>query len=421
MDIASELQRTNPDYVVYVPKSEDGSTGDTGNEHFQVFDGPDGSLMAVWTQSTYEGQPDQHIAFARSDDAGKTWTPPRTLAGPDPQTGVGMSSWEFPLVSKSGRIYVGFNRHVGVNDVFSHTTGVMVFVYSDDNGVTWSGEQTVPMPKSKWDNPDPAIPGNWIIWQKPLRLSEEKHLSGFTRWTSPAVRPPAPIKVWWANASTVEFMRFENIDDDPEPRDIEIRYSAADDDAIQVGMSDYPDVSVVQEPALVRLPDGRLFCTTRTAARHPYWTVSSDEGVTWSAPEPLRYRDGAAGLLHPCSPCPIYEIRPGEYFFLFHNHDGHFGSFGPMQSGHHRRPIYLVRGEFRPDAHQPVWFSEPKFLMDNGGIAIGYKGGRAGLAMYASVTYEDDGVPVLWYPDRKFFLLGKRITPDFLADRAVPA
>ena len=91
-----------------------------------------------------------------------------------------------------------------------------------------------------------------------------------------------------------------------------------------------------------------------------------------------------------------------------------------MDGGNYRRPIYLVRGEFRPDAHQPVWFSEPKFLMDNGGVAIGYKEGRAGLSMYASVTYENDGVPVLWYPERKFFLLGKEITDAFLADMTVP-
>ena len=50
--IARELQRSAPDYVVYVPKSVDGSTFDTGNEHFLVFPGPDGSLMAVWTQSS---------------------------------------------------------------------------------------------------------------------------------------------------------------------------------------------------------------------------------------------------------------------------------------------------------------------------------------------------------------------------------
>ena len=39
-----ELQRSQPDYFVYVPGSFDGSTHDGHNEHFLVFDGPDGSL-----------------------------------------------------------------------------------------------------------------------------------------------------------------------------------------------------------------------------------------------------------------------------------------------------------------------------------------------------------------------------------------
>ena len=73
-ELERELHRTEPDYIVFVPditgdaaSSASGATN-TGNEHFLVFDGPDGSLMAVWTQSTHEGAGDHHIAFARSDD-----------------------------------------------------------------------------------------------------------------------------------------------------------------------------------------------------------------------------------------------------------------------------------------------------------------------------------------------------------------
>ena len=47
--IKSELRATRPDYVVFVPKVTNTEVSDTGNEHFLVFDGPDGSLMAVWT------------------------------------------------------------------------------------------------------------------------------------------------------------------------------------------------------------------------------------------------------------------------------------------------------------------------------------------------------------------------------------
>ena len=125
MDINVELRKTQPDFVVYVPASTDGSTGDTGNEHFLVFDAPDRSLLALWTQSTFEGRSDQHVVLARSGDGGRTWSRPEKIAGADPRTGKGMASWQFPLVSRSGRIYVAYSRHIGINDVFSHTTGWM--------------------------------------------------------------------------------------------------------------------------------------------------------------------------------------------------------------------------------------------------------------------------------------------------------
>ncbi len=413
LDIETELMRTNPDFVVYVPRSMDGSTGDTGNEHFLVSHGPGGMLFAVWTQSTFEGKADQRVVFATSDDGGHTWTAPRVVAGPDGR--MGMASWGFPLLSRSGRIYVIYNRHIGRNDIFTHTTGLMAGVYSDDAGMTWSAEGTIPMPRSKWDNPDPSMPANWIVWQKPLRLSEGRYLAGFTRWVSPAVRPPAPVAVWWAEASVVEFMRFENIDQDPTPANIEVSYFMSDDEALQVAFPGHPEVSVVQEPSIVPLPDGRLFCVMRTATGHPYYALSGDGGRSWTLPQPLCQTDDRLPLRHPCSPCPIYQVADGEYVFFFHNHDGHFGGWGPEHTSHHRRPVYLCRALYRPKAKQPVWFSEPQFFMDNGGVSIL----RGDLAMYSSVTTDDDGL-VLWYPDRKFFLLGKRISRTFLSSVSVP-
>ena len=57
-----------------------------------------------------------------------------------------------------------------------------------------------------------------------------------------------------------------------------------------------------------------------------------------------------------------------------------------------------------------MWFEEPKFFMDHDGVPLGPPGkrGRLDLAMYSSLTLIG-GRPVLWYPDRKFFLLGKRL------------
>ncbi|MBL4575022.1 MAG: exo-alpha-sialidase [Opitutaceae bacterium] len=413
MDIKTELNRTHPDYVVYVPEGEK----NTGNEHFLVFDGPDGSLMVIWTQSTYEGMPDQHIVFARSDDGGKTWTPPKTIACKDETHG--MASWAFPLVTHSGRIYAIFSRHIGVNDYATHTTGLMAGIYSDDNGETWSEEGIIPMPKSKWDNADPNIPANWIVWQKPARISDGKYFAGMTRWVSPTVRGEPPIESWISHASVVEFVRFENLDDNPEVKDIHIRFTMSDDEALQYPYPGYPDVSVIQEPTVIALPDDRLFCIMRTAAGYTVYSVSEDGGIKWSQPLPLRFQDGGEILKHPLSPSPMYDVGKGDILFFYHDNDGNFEQWTPIDSNWHRRPIFLVRGQYRPGAEQPVWFSQKEFFMDNDGIPIGYKEGRADLAMYASVTMEGDN-PVIWYPERKYFLLGKRIARERITAMKVP-
>ena len=41
------------------------------------------------------------------------------------------------------------------------------------------------------------------------------------------------------------------------------------------------------------------------------------------------------------------------------------------------------------------------------------------LSLYSSFTVRN-GRNMLWYPDRKFFLLGKEVTGEFLADMRVP-
>ncbi len=52
--------------------------------------------------------------------------------------------------------------------------------------------------------------------------------------------------------------------------------------------------------------------------------------------------------------------------------------------------------------------------MDNDGVPIGPLN-RLDIAVYTSYT-EVAGERVLWYPERKFFLLGKVITDAMIAD-----
>ena len=418
VDLDQEIKRSKPDYIVYKPGSVDGSTHDTGNEHFLVFDGPDESLMAIWTQSTYEGACDHRIIFSRSEDEGETWAPPKRLVGP-PRVGTGfMSSWGFPLVSNSGRIYVIYNQYHGIDDVKHQFTGTMDCIYSDDMGVTWSTPQTISMKKSPLDHPDPNVYSNWVVWQKPFRDLKGRWFTGFTRWVSQAVRTPPHNNSWTAMESVVEFMRFENIDNDPEPREIKIANFAWADKALRVPHYSNPILSIAQEPSLVRLPDDRLFCVMRTMSGYIWYSVSADDGEQWTSPKPLLRWDYGLPILQPLNCSPIYQLDDGRYVLLHHNNDGRFEGSQPEDSHIHRRPAFIALGEFRPKAAQPIWFSRSKIFMDNDGVRIGPLN-RIEIGVYPSFTTRREN-NVLWHPDRKFFLLGKRVSSDFLAELKAP-
>ena len=79
---------------------------------------------------------------------------------------------------------------------------------------------------------------------------------------------------------------------------------------------------------------------------------------------------------------------------------------------------FLAVGEFRPNAHQPLWFSEPLLLFDTDGVGIAPHY-RPWLSMYSSLT-EREGERILWYSDRKLFGLGRYITDEMLAPLTVP-
>jgi hypothetical protein len=429
--IRQELQRSRPDYVAYVPGHWDGSTNDSESDHFLVWEGPGSYLMALWVlcsrrEDNVEGRGAaiNRVMFMRSPDDGVTWEPPQRLAGPpDDNEPPYMASWAFPMVSRSGRIYVIWNQNQGVAGRIAMHTGTMAGRYSDDNGITWSEPAGIAMPRSPYDDPDPAIPPEWIVWQKPIRDLKGGYITGYTRWLSEAAARPSAAKGWTQFESVVEFMRFENTDDDPPPEHLRIRYSAWGDQALRVPNWLEPLISVAQEPSLVRLPDQRLFCTLRTNTGYIWYSESHDDGETWLSPRPLLRKDHGLPILEPVSCCPIYQLADGRYVLIHHNNRGDIAQ--PSSTWYPRRPAFVALGEFRSGADQPLWFSESKLLMDNDGYGVNGKQGAAGaylgdIGVYCSMTTRN-GNNVLWHPERKFFLLGKRITGEWLADLQVLA
>jgi len=54
----------------------------------------------------------------------------------------------------------------------------------------------------------------------------------------------------------------------------------------------------------------------------------------WTQPRRLLRKDGGEPLLHPLSPCPMYDVGgneagSGRYALFIHNHDGHYKKLRP--------------------------------------------------------------------------------------------
>ncbi len=412
--MSEEWKRSNPDITVFLP------TGyhDGDNEHFLVFEAPGSDeLLALWTQSSVEGHGDNRLVLARSYDQ-ERWSDPVTLAGCPAGKEGKQASWGFPVVADNGRIFVFFTKEIENYDI-RQGSGTIGVLYSDDNGFEWTEGPDIPFPRDeRYDHPDPEVPPNWIVWQKPVRDSRGRWIVGYTR-TSSNAKIPQPNKNWLDRDSRSAFIRFENIAEGPDPAELKLTWLPEDGSGLEVAHKVYPEISVAQEPALALLPDGRLFTIMRTMTGYIYYSVSGDDGESWRKPEPLRYRDGGLPLEHPMAPAPIYALEDGRFLLLFNNNPGIKGEYNQFrrnwdrnQSNHLRNPSFISVGEFRPGAHQPVWFSRPKMFADTEGVVFGPKG-TASIAMYPSLT-EKDGTRVIWYPDRKHFLLGRKVTDEWL-------
>lgn len=389
---ADDILVNKPDYIVYVPKKENMVLGDNYNDHFQVFNNNEGKLFAVWTQASKESDIDQHIAFSKSQDKGLTWSEPIVLAGSknkkNPQL---LASWQQPMVSKSGRIYVLWNQQI--NNLKPHF-GLMFGIYTDDEGETWSSPKKIEMPKMERDSDDPLVPPRWCNWQRPLRLGkDDKYLVGVSRHGT------APNEE--KNGVAIEFLQFDNIDSNPSVDNIKLSWFATNKDALKVEHEKFG--SACEEASIVKLPDGRLFSLMRTSSGYPFWSQSRDNGVTWSKPEILRERDGGKPYLHPRSPCPIYDWKGPEagsgYYFAFVHNTFDFNRGSAYQN---RGPLYLIAGKFNPKSKQPIEFAPMKVFSNR----------PEKNSFYTSVTFVD-GKTVLWFPDKKFYLLGRIIGQEW--------
>lgn len=412
---SDDWTRTEPDLVVYLPTKP--PFAEEASDHVLVDVTPGGDLLAIWTSATVQGAHDYCVVHARSTDDGVTWTTPDPIAAPEKLGNYCNFGW--PVISKSGRIYVFYNFAPGIGEGFIN--GIMRCKYSDDDGHTWiDGGVEIPYRRSKFDHPDPSVLSRCIVWQKPIRDARDRPIVPLTRSTAAFVKPPSKDKN--TLESRCEFIRYDNIDDGPDPKDIELTFLPDDEDLIWVPVTFEPEASegytFCQEPGIVLLPDGRLFTEMRTINGQIWYTVSDDGGHTFRPTEILRFKDDGNPVLNPCAPSPMFRLDDGRFLLFMQNHDGYgYGGHGPSDLNS-RRPQFFVVGEFRPDAHQPVWFSDPKMIFDTQNVGV-FPHFYKWLSMYASLT-EHSGRRKFWYADRKTFVLGRHITDKMLDDMTVP-
>ena len=417
-----DMYVNRPDLVVYVPRKpithqwkkgcddivSKRQRGDSYNDHFQVLDDrARGLLYAFWTQATWEGCTDMHIAFSKSADNGRSWTEPVVLAGSEDRANPKLTaSWQQPMLSASGRLYCLWNQQIGWG---GQLCGWLYGIWSDDGGETWSAPKKIDFAeRMDLDQPNRTLPPAWCNWQRPLRLGEGgRYFVGCSR------HGKAPYDL--RGGTKVEFWQFENIDENPEVGDIRISYFATNRLSLSADRVRAPEGvrlfspktegAVVEEAGVVKLPDGRLFALMRSSVGYPVWSQSRDGGRTWSAPKVLVDCSGRA-VPHPRSPCPIYdwkgpEAASGLYFALVHNAFDLNGETAYQKRG----PLYLIAGRFDPKGDQPIRFGSPKLFAPR----------SEANSFYTSYTAVN-GEGVLWFNDRKYYLLGRKIGSEWFED-----
>jgi hypothetical protein len=146
----------------------------------------------------------------------------------------------------------------------------------------------------------------------------------------------------------------------------------------------------------------------RSGSGFPYYSISADNGKTWSTPSGLRYGDGQDLLDQPLASCPIYKLSDSKYVLVFHNNTGTVnGGLHVGDGSKNRTPAFIVYAKENLSKKQPLTFSNPIRFLENYVRPYGPQN-RTEIGTYPSMTVID-GLPTLWYPDRKHFLLGKRL------------
>ena len=419
---SGDWRRTNPDLVLSLPK-EPTSYGEH-QDHVLVDITPGGDLLAIWTLSVTESA--LAVVYARSTDGGVSWTEPQWIDGPRGEPGQDCS-FGFPVLSKNGRIYCFYNESYGIGE--GRINALLRCKYSDDDGHSWIGSDVkTRYRRTKWDHPDPAVLERCIVWQKPVRDAKGRHIVpgyAFNRLGgAPAPRRQPHGRLGPVRGVPLGVSAF---------REYRRRTAAR-------GRADYLPAGrrgpgrghhllrAACLAGLLFLPGAGHSAAARRAPFHGDAHLErgrsgtrsrTTTGTRGGAPRSCATATAAISCSIRSRRHPCFDWTTAAICSSFRINDGWgYGGRGPLAL-ESRRPQFMAVGEFRPDAHQPVWFSEPMLLFDTQKVGV-YPLYMWWLSMYASLT-EHNGKRIFWYTDRKVFSLGRYITDEMLAPLTVPS
>lgn len=384
---------SKPDYVTFIPSLAD--TQFATNQHYLVIKLRNGRLLGIWTSGYQESAYNQSMLCHWSDDGGKTWSKFVVIDGP--QVDGRIASWGFSIyVPERNRVYVFYNKDVGTR---IYHQGEMWMKYSSDGGETWSGVYRYTFEPGEY-TPKNGTPPFWWVYQNPIKVGNS-YLVGFTEIQ------PSPGEIFYS--TEIRFLRFDNISSVEDPTTLRIStFPSGGRAGLRGSYRGGTNRSTLQEPSLVQLSDGRLMCVMRCGQGFPYYSLSADSGKTWSVPVGLRFGDGLGYIPQPLASCPIYPVGDGKYVLVFHNNSGDAnGGIGAYDWARNRTPAFLLYGKEDLTKTQPITFGTPIRFLENYVRSYGPQS-RTEIATYPSMT-ELNGEYILWYPDRKHFLLGKKI------------
>ncbi len=327
----------------------------------QSLDGSNHWLCVLTTGTNHEGGVGQHIASQISTNQGATWSPPVQI---EPSTGP-EASWGVPFMTPSGRVYVFYVYNTTRADFPSvvtnppgrrlDTLGAYAYKYSDDFGQTWSARHTIPYRQTLVDSNNNEFgfaPGavnlHWgvskafarggLFFNVFTKLGE-----GFRLNPSGAANPLAISKgEGWMVVSS-------NLLTEPNPalHHWEMRPGG------QAGIRNNAHGSVQEEHIVVPMSDGRFYCVYRTTQGYPMYTISTNEGLSWAAPQPLTYEPGGSRVLkNPRANIKIWRTANGRYLLWHHNNS--------TTGFPNRNPAWLSAGV---ETNGGIRWSQPEILL----------------------------------------------------------